>query len=169
MNAVIETSLIAVLPRKRGGQPIKDGRDFKDISAAEQIERWERVRHNIRKLTPHQIEHHFRMGTWIAKTSCGTVGCVAGQCALDPWFNRRGFGVTWKAMEFAEGEDWTWTKNPRKFFGTYGYQEVFVNDNSIQWFNKRTGMYVDYTPKQQHRAALRNVNQYLKHLKAELL
>lgn len=170
MNAVIETNLITVLPQRgRGQPPITDGRRFNDISLAEQIERWERVRLVLRKMTPHQITKHFRMDTWIQKDACGTIGCAAGQCSLDPWFNRRGFSVKWKVTEYDFGNtiSWDWTMMPRDFFGCDGYHSVFANEASMHYW--RNGISTDLTPKQQHRAALRNVNQYLKSLKAELL
>lgn len=145
--------------RGRGRPRIEDGRLFNDITRAEQIERWERVRHVLRNLSQHQIDKHFNMGVWLSKESCGTVGCAAGMCALDPWFNRRGYSVDWIEVTHT-------TIDPEYFFGRDGYLQVFVNHDAISYLRKSDGDNVDRKPRAQYRITLRNVNQYIKRLKA---
>lgn len=33
----------------------------------------------------------FDMGRFASFTTCGTIACIAGHCAMDPWFNTQGF------------------------------------------------------------------------------
>jgi len=164
---MIESSMTIIdqynpAPAKRGRPPIEDGRPFKDITQAEQLERWQRVRHVLRKLTPHQIDKHFDMRDWLQQTSCGTVGCAAGQCSLDPWFTRRGFGAQWHS----NGAFDRFTIDPERFFGRRGYSEVFVNMNSMEYV-RGDNIPVSRKPRAQHRITLRNVNQYIKRLKPQ--
>lgn len=159
MNEIIETSLITVLPRGRGRPRIVDGRDFNDISHDEQVERWERVRHVLRSMSKHQIDKHFDMTLWLTKAHCGTIGCAAGQCALDPWFNRRGYGVNWALPTKT-------TLDPEYCFGSSGYRDVFINLYDMS-YTDRDGDTAQRKPRAQHRITLRNVNQYLKQLKAQ--
>jgi len=74
-------------------------------------------------MTDHVINHHFDMNSWVRNTDCGTVGCAAGHCALDPWFKDRGFGISFTA----DGKWLGWdTYGPESFFGSYGYNEIFL-------------------------------------------
>lgn len=60
------------------------------IDKATLIERWEQTLRVLENLSEHERRHHFDMGTWASKTKCGTVACIAGHCAMDPWFNGQG-------------------------------------------------------------------------------
>lgn len=39
-------------------------------------------------------QNRFNMHRFAVPTDCGTVGCIAGHCAQDPWFQERGFKLT---------------------------------------------------------------------------
>jgi hypothetical protein len=159
----INLTPVAVIPQRGRGRPrIEDSRLFVELTREEQIERWERVRHVLRNLSKHQIEKHFDMSDWLRKTPCGTIGCAAGQCALDPWFNRRGFRAIWSRSEVPD-----FTIEPDDFFGQDGYRLVFVDRNSMKYFDAVECEWVERKPSAQHRITLRNVNQYLKSLKAQ--
>lgn len=146
----------------RGRPRITDGRYFKDIPLEDKIERWERVTKVLRELSDHVIDKHFDMSYWMNVTSCGTTGCAAGQCALDPWFQRRGFGAK------IDGKDWAWTGLlPEHFFGLTGYYNVFTNDDIISKGEDKGCYRKERKPRAQHRLALRAANQYLKSLKAQ--
>lgn len=163
MSEIIDTNLITVLPRRRGHPLIVDGRRFEDISHDEQVERWERVRHVLRSMSQHQIDKHFDMADWLQVNDCGTVGCAAGHCSLDPWFNRRGFSAVLYDGKYFKG----FTMNSSDFFGNDGCQAVFV-DRHCQYYINLDGDTIYRKPRAQHRMTLRNVNQYLKQLKAQL-
>lgn len=148
---------VTIEPRRGRGRPrIKDDRFFNELSHAEKVQRWERVRKVLRDMSKHQIKHHFDMGQWIRETECGTVGCAAGLCSIDPWFNRRGFA---SKLEF--GAHSGWTIHPCDFFGPIGYDDVFTDENIIRDKDGESR-----TPTAQHRLALRAVNQYLKGIKS---
>ena len=160
----VNTEVFGVINPVRGPgrPPIQDGRPWDDLNLEEQIERVHRARLVLRRMSKHAIEHHFDMTMWGSKTKCGTVGCAAGQCALDPWFQRRGFGMT-----FNQGGYHRWTGlHPSNFFGEDLYYEVFVNDD-IMSYETPNGDGKNRKPLAQHRLALRGINQYLKQLKAE--
>jgi hypothetical protein len=70
--------------------PLKDKPEVPKTKA-ELIERWENVRRVLTSLSPHDAAEHFDMADWGRKTECGTVGCAAGLCSLDPWFQERKF------------------------------------------------------------------------------
>lgn len=66
------------------------------------IERWQNALRVLKAMTEHEIARHFDMSTWGRKTACGTVACLAGHCALDPWFNERGFTGSWGFDAFTQ-------------------------------------------------------------------
>ena len=39
-------------------------------------------------------DEQFDIDDYLCKTSCKTVGCAVGWCALDPWFNEQGFHMS---------------------------------------------------------------------------
>lgn len=101
-----------------------DFKGWNDIDKKERIRRWERVLHVLKKMTPHEREHHFNIADWGRKTSCGTVACVAGHAGLDPWFRRRGFRINLYRGGFTRTFP---IYNPDEFFGSAGYERVFIN------------------------------------------
>jgi hypothetical protein len=150
-----------IFKRGRGRPRIEDSRLWEVIPLSDKIERVNRARLVLRRMTPHAIDRHFNMSFWGEKTPCGTTGCAAGQCALDPWFQRRGF-----SMSFKETGMMLWTGlYPANFFGDDLYEQVFVNDK-IMSYEAKNGAIEQRKPSAQHRLALRGINQYLKQLKA---
>lgn len=118
-------------------------KEWRDVTPAQRIERVENLLRVLRALTPHERKKHFDMGTWGAKTQCGTVACAAGWAGMDPWFKRRGFVMlpdTWDCFP---------KMSPYQFFGYDLFYDVFVNSRAI-----RT-----------HAQAVRKISLYLKTLK----
>lgn len=86
------------------------------MSNANYIERLEQAVRVMRGLSEHDRKHHFNIGVFARQTECGTVACVAGHCALDPWFQERGFKI-----ETIGTERWdlgSVTLSLEEFFGT---------------------------------------------------
>lgn len=129
-----------------------------ECTPVQQLERWKNVLRVLIEMTPHQRRKHFDMTTWGENTDCGTVGCAAGQCGLDPWFRRRGFGMRFDLDRTTDGDKIyraAWTNiYPEKFFGTDGYYGIFTNDR----FVFQRGSYV-------HRTVVVAVRKYIKELK----
>jgi hypothetical protein len=118
---------------------------------AERIERWENVVRVARALTPHERRKHFNMGCWLVKDKCGTVACLGGFCALDPWFRRRGFGAKVRI------DDFSWTGlAPHEFFGTEGTNAIFTNPH----FTSQEDGGIDL-----YRAVVAETKHYIKMLK----
>lgn len=84
------------------------------------IERWENVIRVLRALTPHERRKHWDMSDWGRKTDCGTIGCAAGHCGMDPWFTRRGFKLV-----FTPGGYGHMSKDPEQFFDSWGVDHIF--------------------------------------------
>lgn len=77
----------------------------------ERLEQAMRVMHDL-KANP--AGRRFNINTFGATDACGTiVGCIAGFCGLDPWFNERGLG-----MEMDMDGSPTPSVLPGDFFGT---------------------------------------------------
>lgn len=134
-----------------------------DISHAERVLRWERVAVVMDGMSEHEISEHFHMSSWAVKTKCGTVGCAAGQCALDPWFKRRGFGISFYEHAHSKGDyGMKWTGlNPSDFFGYTGYDMVFLANVTTT----KTGR--DRKPKAQHRIVREILGKYIRELKRQ--
>jgi hypothetical protein len=114
------------------------------------IERWENAARVMRKLTKHERKKHFDMSVWGQETLCGTAACVAGYCALDSWFQKRGVKATIKGG----GMDWSGSKlfafqgddevpDPFYqlpfFFGSRGYRAVILGQKYTSKINPQTG------------------------------
>lgn len=50
------------------------------------MESWHQALRILLQMSPAYRKKHFRMRDWGIRTSCGTVACLGGHCALDPWF-----------------------------------------------------------------------------------
>ena len=106
----------------------------KEPTTKQLIERWENVLRVLRSLTPHQRKKHWDMRTWGMETECGTVACAAGHCALDPWFQKRGFqgsmvqGSDCRVLAF-NGDTFTRDCEVIQFFGSHGTSRIFLNQN----------------------------------------
>lgn len=134
---------------------------WNDIPHAERVLRWERVETVLAGMSEHEIDNHFNMGVWGRKTDCGTVGCAAGQCALDPWFKRRGFGLRFKpATAFLGGWKLEWEGLlPDVFFGHVGYATVFLAPVTLTPGGR------DRRPRVQHKMVLKILRRYIRQLK----
>lgn len=98
---------------------------FDNITPAQRVQRWENVLRVLQEMTTHERRNHFDMNYWGRKTPCGTVGCAAGHCGLDPWFRRRGF-----KMDFMEGGEFNYYFSGASvphFFGYSGYSSIFLD------------------------------------------
>lgn len=71
----------------------------------QQIQRLEQALRVMNEMTPHERRKHFDMNTWGEITSCGTVGCLAGHCGMDPWFRRRGFKFNFPKLTAEERKE----------------------------------------------------------------
>lgn len=121
-----------------------------EATPAVQLERTERILKVALKMTKHQIDHHFDMGVFIRVTPCGTIGCMAGQCALDPWFAKRGMGV-----DITDGF-YTWELfHPEAFCGPEIYNDIFMNSELM----------LD-NPRQAHRAVVRKLRALVRKTRA---
>jgi hypothetical protein len=133
---------------------VKGGWD--EIPHSERVIRWERVFKTLDDMSPHAIENHFDMAFWGKRTDCGTVGCAAGQCGLDPWFKRRGFEMRFQYQnhEFP-------IYDPMEFFGVDGYTDIFLGAF------EHTLCGIVRSPRQVHAAVKRAVRKYIAQLKRE--
>jgi len=68
--------------------------DWHEVSHNERVARWENVERVYLSLDEHARAKHFDMEHWILSNDCGTVGCIAGHCALDPYFRNLGLRPT---------------------------------------------------------------------------
>lgn len=155
------------------GRPkIEDNRPWDLIPLADKVERAERIVTVLSNLSGHQVDKHFDMGQWAEKTDCGTVGCAAGQCAMDPWFQRRGFGVIFEKRSNRDGSDpfymWEWTGlDPQLFFGSDLYHGVFTCNDLIVKFAKSSQDLVVRTPRDSRRRVVAKVRRYVRLLKRQ--
>jgi hypothetical protein len=87
------------------------------------IEPWEQALRLLENLTPHERREHLHMGIWGGPGPCGTVGCLAGLCSVNPWFEARGFTSDFRGIE----DELVFTGvHPTNFFGERGYQMIFL-------------------------------------------
>ncbi len=107
---------------------------WEQLTLKQKVTRWSHAVRVIENLSPHEIEQHFDMGEWAYKNACGTIGCAAGQCAMDPKIRRQGFKLNWKLkLELTEGERpraW-FSIPPWQFYGSDAYTEIFTRDEFI--------------------------------------
>lgn len=99
------------------------------------LERWKNCLRVLRALTPHERKNHFEMSKWGEKNDCGTVGCAAGHCGLDPWFRRRGLKMAFDAL----GDGYfvgKYMDAPDDFF-IYGASRIFYDDGTYAQVVKR--------------------------------
>lgn len=107
-------------------------KNFTDITQAQQVERWENVLRVLKALTPHQRKQHWNMGRYLDKTECGTVGCAAGHCSMDPYFRRRGLTLIPQSYgdhaAYAQTTDGSYfTDKVNAFFGHDGSRYIFFD------------------------------------------
>lgn len=103
-------------------------RTWHECTHEERVERWENVQRVLLGLDEHAQQKHFDMGHWIKLTDCGTVGCIAGHCSLDPYFWELGLKATKKVTSSGE---WflayeSFERITQKILGSDGYQRVLI-------------------------------------------
>lgn len=97
---------------------------FYNCTKAQKVERWEQVIRVLRGLTRHQRTKHWDMAEYLDERSCGTVGCAAGYCSLDPWFRKR--GVKAEAVKYDGKIDyWTYEGIDWNLFWGDGAEDIF--------------------------------------------
>ena len=106
----------------------------KKIPAKILIKRLQRAYKIMDKMTPHERRKHFDMGKWGQKTECGTVGCLAGHCGLDPWFKKEGFEFRFDKKPDSNGRFYGgfvggWRK-PEQFFGTQIHYQILMDTDA---------------------------------------
>lgn len=86
------------------------------------IERWENCKRVLENLSPHDRELHWDMSLYLRDTACGTVGCAAGHCSMDPWFQSQGLIPTLHKDDgwYLDGDI-----DLDKFFGRQGSRNIF--------------------------------------------
>ena len=138
-------------------------KDFDDVSFAEQLARWTNVDRVLSAMPKHDRTKHWSMEFWGVKNECGTIGCAAGQCGLDPWFRRRGFKLVPAPLN--EGQD------PRDLMGGFeGFNDGHQNGTiAVESFFGSAGsasifLNGDNRPVNQ---VIKEVRAYIKLLKAE--
>jgi hypothetical protein len=127
-----------------------------ELNDKEELERWENVLRVLRALTPHERKKHFQMDYWGKKTDCGTIGCAAGFCGLDPWFRRRGFKMNFYKVGEDEKEQYPGVTH----FGevNMGVAEFFGHDGAQ--------IFLDAKPRSAG-VVIKEVKAYIKQLKQE--
>ena len=97
-----------------------------ELTPKQKVIRWASAVRCIENLTPHERKHHFDMGDWIQETECGTVGCAAGHCGLDPNIRKQGFAWQWKKEIFNS----FFSIDPRDFYGDDATDSIFLGPES---------------------------------------
>lgn len=111
--------------------PKPDRRAWHLTTHGERVDRWENVERVLLSMDEHTRTKHFDMSDWLHRNECGTIGCLAGQCALDPYFNSIGLFAEWP------NDDWPMPLNnighlSRKILGSDGFDRVFCFDDFQQ-------------------------------------
>jgi hypothetical protein len=57
-------------------------------------ERLQQAKRVVEALSNEQRVNNFDIGRYAVESVYGVVGCIAGLCGLDPWFQERGFVTT---------------------------------------------------------------------------
>lgn len=128
------------------------GGSFEPKGTEQLLQRWEQVLRVLKGMSRHTREKHFRMAFWGKQTPCGTVGCAAGHCGLDPWFRRRGFKLQLELDPYSGRVESTsdFDSDVIDFFGWDGARRVFF----------RTGS--------SHKSVVKYVEKYIVDLKCRL-
>jgi len=103
-----------------------------ELTVDEKIERWSEAVRVIENLPQHEKEKHFDMSHWADKTDCGTVGCAAGHCGLDPKIRKMGFELNFSTTGRTE-----FSVYPGNFFGWDAYHDIFTDDDLIDMKGKK--------------------------------
>lgn len=96
---------------------------------AQRIERWEQCIRVLKGLDAHTRSKHWSMEIFLVATPCGMIGCAAGHCFLDPWFQAQGLHPETNGHYYYL-YDWNGkeTDDPlAHFFDRYGSENIFHN------------------------------------------
>lgn len=103
-------------------------KNFKKCTLKEQVKRWQQAIKVLQRLTPHERRNHWNMTIFGLENECGTTACGAGFCAMDPWFQRRGFvGYFNRRGELVGPAGRPLGDATAKFFGQNGSDEIFFD------------------------------------------
>lgn len=121
-----------------------DSRSWEDVTHEERVARWENVHRVFMSLDEHARTKHFDMEHWIFTNECGTIGCIAGHCGLDPYFASRGLKPSIVkeidgTIRYYEGAI---PDQAMRLLGTNGFDRVFRYGD---WKNEHPTAY-DRTP-----------------------
>lgn len=95
------------------------------LPQSKRLEIWENALRVLLAMDEHTRTHHFNMHTWLSERECGTVGCIAGHCALDPWFQKK-YDFRPEKSSY-NGRIYGISKSAEDIFGTVGYRRVLTN------------------------------------------
>lgn len=101
-----------------------------EVTAEENIERWQNALRVLEQMPQHEREHHFQMSTWGINTACGTIACAAGHCGLDPWFQERGFILRKCTSCVSKCDQLVLSIEAEDFFDDVGANEIFYDGNT---------------------------------------
>lgn len=122
-----------------------------ELTPKQKVTRWKHAVRVLEEMGEHEITHHFDMNTWGEQTPCGTVGCAAGQCGLDPKIRKMGFKLNFSTTGRTE-----FSVLPGNFFGWDAYHDIFTDDDLI-----------DMKGKKAHTKVLKKMREYLEELKED--
>lgn len=95
-----------------------------EVRRAQLVERWENCLRVLENMSEHDRTQHWNMSLYMKTTACGTIGCAAGHCSMDPWFQEQGL----KPEKSWDGY-WYLPDNIDldTFFGYRGSRDIFHN------------------------------------------
>lgn len=96
--------------------------DEDELTDRQLLARMEHALQVMEKMTPHERRRHFDMSDWVQVTECGTVACLAGHCALDPWFRKHGFSIN-----VSEDMITPFSVDPMDYFGEVIHRTIFLD------------------------------------------
>ena len=137
-----------------------------ELNPAEKVERWSHAVDVIAGLSEHERTYHFNMAVWGDITDCGTIGCAAGFCGMDPEFKEQGLEMEIISYHCdKKHHEVIWPKiRPFEFFGSYAYDRIFVNPEFTDpdhHENRQFGT----SGRATHARVLKEMQEYLEELK----
>jgi len=116
--------------------------DLKIVSLDQERERWKNALRVLEAMDEHARISHFYMGDWINFNECGTVGCIAGHCSLDPWFHEQGFEAIVKTQlhkgreitvfeRFTVADTRFFPRGNGVFYSGHSWQEAVTNVKAL--------------------------------------
>lgn len=106
---------------------------WNELTPKQRVNRWSHAVRVIENMSDHEIENHFDMSEWAYKNACGTIGCAAGQCGMDPKIRKQGFKLNWfKDVTAGYMYRSRFTIPPYDFYGEYAYRQIFTGENFVR-------------------------------------